>query len=66
MEKLDRDKVRQTLVDSDLKWFSTHTGQYDYQAYLDFTAEYIAIHYHRRNKVGQRHGSSKTSLRKRE
>jgi hypothetical protein len=45
--KLDKEKLKLLLANSDIKWFESHDSGYDYRDHLDFTAGYIAQNYNR-------------------
>lgn len=47
MERLDKKRVRELLREADDKWYRQHSGKYEYQGHLDFTAGYIAENYHK-------------------
>lgn len=47
-EKLDTGRLRIVLEDADNTWFRDHSGNFDYQKYLDFVAEHVAKNYHKK------------------
>lgn len=59
-EHLEKDRVLQFLAEADTKWFSSHSGQFNYREHLEFIAEYIARNYHKEKKHGnQNRGHSR-------
>jgi len=55
VEKLDTDRLKLVLQEADNTWFRDHSGDFNYQKYLDFVAEYVSKNYNRksRRKNGQ-------------
>ena len=49
-EKLDQQRIREVLQAADDRWYASHSGQYQYQEYLDFVAAYIIKNYHHDTK----------------
>jgi len=52
--KLDKEIIRGLLQKADDRWFATHSGQFNYQEHLEFTAEYVARNYHKETQKRQR------------
>lgn len=49
-EKLDKEMMLRLLRKADSKWFAQHSGQFNYQEHLAFTAEYVARNYHKESQ----------------
>ncbi|GAI66745.1 unnamed protein product [marine sediment metagenome] len=43
--KLDKEKIQQLLRQADERWYTQHSGSYNYQEHLGFTADYISKRY---------------------
>lgn len=52
-ERLEKNRVLMLLADADHRWFSTHSGKFEYLQHLDFVAEHIAKNYYK-NGGGKR------------
>jgi len=50
---LNKEIIKELIRESDKKWFSHHSGEYKYEAHLEFTADYVS----RRYKKGQNLGT---------
>ena len=54
MEHLDPERLKDLIRRADDKWYAEHSGKYDYQEHLVFTARYIVVHYRNSHKKVER------------
>ncbi len=53
MEKLNKDRIKQLIRESDTAWFNKNPHSlWTYREHLNFTADYIVKNYNRTQKKG--------------
>ena len=53
VKQLDKARILQLLTEADTKWFSSHSGQFNYREHLEHIADYITRNYYKEMMRGK-------------